>query len=149
VFKQSPYIASLAAQRVAPGELVLMDAGCELHGYASDVTRTWPVSGAFSRPQRALYELVLDTHRCGGRLPCRMHCCLAWEKGCSAQGAAWQPSKTAASSGFVWLGNRAACLPVPLPAVLFWLGQGLLRAWCGMPWHFRGCSPASQRVYTA
>ena len=50
-------------QRVAPGELVLMDAGCELHGYASDVTRTWPVSGAFSVMQRTIYELVLDTHR--------------------------------------------------------------------------------------
>ena len=41
-----------------------MDAGCELHGYASDVTRTWPVSGAFSARQRAVYELVLDAHRC-------------------------------------------------------------------------------------
>lgn len=41
------------------GELVLVDAGCELDGYASDITRTWPVSGRFSAPQRALYELVL------------------------------------------------------------------------------------------
>jgi Xaa-Pro aminopeptidase len=41
------------------GELVLVDAGCEFDGYASDITRTWPVSGRFSAPQRALYELVL------------------------------------------------------------------------------------------
>jgi Xaa-Pro aminopeptidase len=41
------------------GELVLVDAGCELDGYASDITRTWPVSGVFSAPQKALYELVL------------------------------------------------------------------------------------------
>lgn len=44
------------------GDLVLMDAGCELHGYCSDVTRTWPVNGRFSKPQRQVYELVLDVH---------------------------------------------------------------------------------------
>jgi len=41
------------------GELVLIDAGCELDSYASDITRTYPVNGRFSDPQRALYELVL------------------------------------------------------------------------------------------
>jgi Xaa-Pro aminopeptidase len=41
------------------GELVLIDAGCELDGYASDITRTFPANGRFSGPQRALYELVL------------------------------------------------------------------------------------------
>jgi Xaa-Pro aminopeptidase len=41
------------------GELVLVDAGCELDGYASDITRTYPVNGRFSKPQQALYELVL------------------------------------------------------------------------------------------
>lgn len=44
--------------------MLLMDAGCELHGYSSDVTRTWPVSGTFTRHQREVYEIVLDTHRC-------------------------------------------------------------------------------------
>ncbi|MCV2883455.1 Xaa-Pro aminopeptidase [Aestuariibacter sp. AA17] len=41
------------------GDLVLIDAGAELHGYAADITRTFPVSGRFSAPQRALYDLVL------------------------------------------------------------------------------------------
>ncbi|HEX5344127.1 MAG TPA: M24B family metallopeptidase, partial [Duganella sp.] len=42
------------------GDLVLIDAGCELDGYASDITRTFPVNGKFSAPQKRLYELVLD-----------------------------------------------------------------------------------------
>jgi Xaa-Pro aminopeptidase len=41
------------------GDLLLVDAGCELDGYASDITRTWPVEGRFSGPQRDIYELVL------------------------------------------------------------------------------------------
>jgi Xaa-Pro aminopeptidase len=46
-------------RRMQDGELVLIDAGCELDGYASDITRTFPVNGRFTQPQRALYELVL------------------------------------------------------------------------------------------
>ena len=41
------------------GDLVLIDAGCELECYASDITRTFPVSGKFSDEQKALYEVVL------------------------------------------------------------------------------------------
>jgi len=41
------------------GDLVLIDAGCELDNYASDITRTFPVSGQFSEPQKILYEIVL------------------------------------------------------------------------------------------
>ena len=41
------------------GELCLIDAGCELDGYASDVTRTFPADGRFSAEQRALYDIVL------------------------------------------------------------------------------------------
>jgi len=41
------------------GDLVLIDAGCELDGYASDITRTYPANGRFTEPQKALYELVL------------------------------------------------------------------------------------------
>ena len=41
------------------GDLVLIDAGCELDGYASDITRTYPANGIFSGPQKTLYEIVL------------------------------------------------------------------------------------------
>jgi Xaa-Pro aminopeptidase len=43
------------------GDLVLVDAGAEYRGYASDITRTFPVNGRFSEAQREIYELVLDT----------------------------------------------------------------------------------------
>lgn len=42
------------------GELLLIDAGCELDGYASDITRTFPINGKFSAAQKDLYELVLS-----------------------------------------------------------------------------------------
>src|SRR6185369_2445682 len=42
------------------GDLLLIDAGCEYASYASDITRTFPVSGKFSGPQKAVYEVVLD-----------------------------------------------------------------------------------------
>ena len=45
------------------GELLLIDAGCELDGYASDLTRTYPVNGRFSAAQREIYELVLAAQR--------------------------------------------------------------------------------------
>ncbi|MGB1236759.1 MAG: Xaa-Pro aminopeptidase [Pseudomonadales bacterium] len=43
------------------GDLVLIDAGCEHHYYAGDITRTFPVNGVFSEEQRALYQIVLQT----------------------------------------------------------------------------------------
>lgn len=52
------YVENRAA--LADGELLLIDAGCELDGYASDITRTFPVNGRFSGAQRAVYELVLS-----------------------------------------------------------------------------------------
>jgi Xaa-Pro aminopeptidase len=45
--------------RLKKGDLLLIDAACELDGYASDITRTFPVDGRFSKPQREIYELVL------------------------------------------------------------------------------------------
>lgn len=47
-------------QCLKAGDLVLIDAGCEWQGYASDITRTFPVSGVFSTEQKQLYQLVLD-----------------------------------------------------------------------------------------
>ncbi|WP_323121432.1 aminopeptidase P N-terminal domain-containing protein [Burkholderia alba] len=51
------YPAGNAAAR--DGDLILIDAACELDGYASDITRTFPANGRFSGPQRALYDVVL------------------------------------------------------------------------------------------
>eukprot|EP01018_Ginkgo_biloba_P025658 Gb_16113 [translate_table: standard] len=48
-------------QQIKEGEMVLMDVGCELYGYVSDLTRTWPPCGSFSPAQQELYELILDT----------------------------------------------------------------------------------------
>ncbi len=42
------------------GDMLLIDAGCELDGYASDITRTFPINGKFSGPQRDVYQLVLS-----------------------------------------------------------------------------------------
>jgi Xaa-Pro aminopeptidase len=49
--------------RLQDGELLLIDAGCELDGYASDITRTYPVNGQFTPAQRDVYEIVLASQR--------------------------------------------------------------------------------------
>jgi Xaa-Pro aminopeptidase len=46
-------------QPLRDGELLLIDAGCELDGYASDITRTFPINGRFAASQKDVYELVL------------------------------------------------------------------------------------------
>jgi len=46
-------------RQMSAGELLLIDAGCEYQGYASDITRTFPVDGKFTGPQKDVYELVL------------------------------------------------------------------------------------------
>ena len=52
------YVSNDAA--LADGDLLLIDAGCELDGYASDITRTFPVNGRFTAAQRDVYQLVLS-----------------------------------------------------------------------------------------
>jgi Xaa-Pro aminopeptidase len=42
------------------GDLLLIDAGCEVEGYASDITRTFPINGKFSEAQQQIYQIVLD-----------------------------------------------------------------------------------------
>ncbi|POZ60490.1 aminopeptidase P N-terminal domain-containing protein [Chromobacterium alticapitis] len=57
------YVANDALIR--DGDLVLIDAGCELQGYAGDITRTFPANGRFSGPQRDAYEIVLAAELAG------------------------------------------------------------------------------------
>jgi Xaa-Pro aminopeptidase len=57
------YIAN--SQKLQDNEMVLVDAGCELEGYASDVTRTYPIGGRYTAAGRAVYEVVLTAHRAG------------------------------------------------------------------------------------
>lgn len=49
--------------RLADGDLLLVDAGCEYDYYASDITRTWPVNGRYSPAQRTIYDIVLDAQQ--------------------------------------------------------------------------------------
>ncbi|MBS0381254.1 MAG: aminopeptidase P N-terminal domain-containing protein [Proteobacteria bacterium] len=46
--------------KLKQGDLLLIDAGAEVECYASDITRTWPIGGGFSREQRAIYDIVLE-----------------------------------------------------------------------------------------
>jgi Xaa-Pro aminopeptidase len=46
-------------RRLKDGDLLLIDAGCEMHGYAADITRTFPVNGRFSPAQKDAYQIVL------------------------------------------------------------------------------------------
>ena len=52
-------------QEIKDGSLVLIDAGCELNNYASDITRTFPANGKFSPEQRAIYDIVLAAQLAG------------------------------------------------------------------------------------
>jgi Xaa-Pro aminopeptidase len=49
------------ASKIKDGDLVLIDAGCELDFYAADITRTFPANGKFTSEQKALYQIVLDS----------------------------------------------------------------------------------------
>jgi Xaa-Pro aminopeptidase len=49
------------SSKIKSGDLVLIDAGCELDFYAADITRTFPANGKYSPAQKALYQVVLDS----------------------------------------------------------------------------------------
>ncbi|WBF65362.1 MAG: aminopeptidase P N-terminal domain-containing protein [Candidatus Kinetoplastibacterium crithidii] len=50
-------------QKIKDGDLILVDAGCELNSYASDITRTFPANGKFTPPQLAIYNIVLEAQK--------------------------------------------------------------------------------------
>src|SRR5439155_12703620 len=52
-------------RQLQDGELLLIDAGCEWGYHAADITRTFPVNGRFTAPQRAIYQLVLRAQLAG------------------------------------------------------------------------------------
>src|SRR5256885_973973 len=61
-------------QPLADGDLLLVDAGCELECYASDITRTFPANGRFTPEQRAVYEVVLEANQAAiARARCGNH----------------------------------------------------------------------------
>jgi len=55
------YIAN--NQQMHDGDLLLIDAGCSYQYYNSDITRTFPINGKFTAPQRAIYEIVLEAQK--------------------------------------------------------------------------------------
>ncbi len=50
-------------KKLYDGDLLLIDAGCEISGYASDITRTFPINGSFNDAQREIYEIVLNAQK--------------------------------------------------------------------------------------
>jgi len=50
-------------QELKDGDLLLIDAGCEINGYASDITRTFPINGKFSEAQKEIYDVVLNAQK--------------------------------------------------------------------------------------
>lgn len=60
-------------QPIAPDGLVLIDSACEYAGYAADITRTFPASGAFSAEQKVIYEIVLEAQRAAIACATREH----------------------------------------------------------------------------
>ena len=54
--------------RIGQDDLLLIDAAAEVGGYSSDITRTFPASGSFTGPQKAIYEVVLESQKAGVKL---------------------------------------------------------------------------------
>ena len=108
---------SRSSRKMEPGDLLLVDAAANYQGYTGDITRTYPVSGRFSREQRDLYEVVLAAQEAGmeaaraGRTPADIQaaCDEVVRRGLLKLGlitdAAGQQFKTWATHGvFHWIG---------------------------------------------
>ncbi|HEX2454848.1 MAG TPA: aminopeptidase P N-terminal domain-containing protein [Vicinamibacterales bacterium] len=54
-----------SSRRMEPGDLLLVDAAANYHGYTGDITRTYPIDGTFTRTQRDIYEIVLAAQDAG------------------------------------------------------------------------------------
>jgi Xaa-Pro aminopeptidase len=80
--------------KLRKGDLLLIDAGVECDHYAADITRTFPISGKFSEPQRQLYQLVLDAQAAALE---QIQPGVAWNK-------AHEASVEVLTKGFVTLG---------------------------------------------
>jgi Xaa-Pro aminopeptidase len=61
--KKKPLEFIFCVYKFRDGDLVLVDCGGEYNGYASDITRTWPVNGKFSQAQKELYQAVLNVNK--------------------------------------------------------------------------------------
>ena len=58
------YLHHMAFTRqIQDGDLILVDTGCEYMGYTTDIARTWPANGKYSKSQKMIYEIVLRTHK--------------------------------------------------------------------------------------
>jgi Xaa-Pro aminopeptidase len=126
---QLHYMKDTAAAR--PGDLVVIDAAAEYHGYAADITRTLPVSGTFTPAQRAIYQLVRDAQAAAERVA---------KPGASAR-AAEDSSFAVRARGLAALGVidsvgaaidppwNVDCSAVPLPRpctqAYFWMIHGI------------------------
>ncbi len=97
------------------GDLVLIDAGCEFDGYASDITRTYPVNGRFTGPQKTLYELVLAAQSAA------LAAAVPNAPSCSS-------TCTAPATGWAWMCTTAA--PIATRATRTSRHASCKRAWC-------------------
>ena len=59
----NPFLQNYFLKFFRPGDMILMDGGCEFNGYASDITRTWPVDGKFTKEQGTIYSIVLEVQK--------------------------------------------------------------------------------------
>ena len=64
---------------------MLVDAGADYHGYVSDITRTWPVNGCFTSPQRDLYSALLEVQETAVEVSSAPSCVRVTVRGCDVR----------------------------------------------------------------